>query len=294
MPILRGIFPPLPTSFDSDEALTTDKMMDNIKHLSQYNLSGFLVLGSNGELMHLSDYEKEKVYVETREAIASDKIMLAGTGCTSTKQTIELTQKAAKAGADVALVLNPSYYKGLMTKNALKAHYFAVADASDIPVVIYNMPANTGLDMDADTIISLSEHQNIIGIKDSGGNIAKMGEIRAYARSDFQLLAGSAGFLLPALSVGAVGGVLALANIAPQYCIDIFQYFMDGKMDDARRKQLKIIKINNFVTRQYGVPALKEAMNQLGLYGGPSRRPLLPLEDSIKNQLRNLIKDWNI
>jgi 4-hydroxy-2-oxoglutarate aldolase len=181
-----------------------------------------------------------------------------------------------------------------MTKNALKAHYFAVADASDIPVVIYNMPANTGLDMDADTIISLSEHQNIIGIKDSGGNIAKMGEIRAYARSDFQLLAGSAGFLLPALSVGAVGGVLALANIAPQYCIDIFQYFMDGKMDDARRKQLKIIKINNFVTRQYGVPALKEAMNQLGLYGGPSRRPLLPLEDSIKNQLRNLIKDWNI
>lgn len=294
MPILRGIFPPLPTSFDDNEALATDKMIDNIKQLNHYHLAGFLVLGSNGELVHLSDYEREKVYIETREAIPSDKIMLAGTGCPSTGQTIELTKKAAKAGADAALVLNPSYYKGLMTKEVLIKHYFTIADASDIPVIIYNMPANSGLDMDADTIIALSQHANIVGLKDSGGNIAKMGEIRAYAHSDFQLLAGSAGFLLPALSVGAVGGVLALANIAPQHCIDIFQYFMDGKMDDARKKQLKIIKLNNFVTRQYGVPALKEAMNQLGLYGGPSRRPLLPLEGRIKEKLRNLIKDSNI
>jgi|SRR6056297_203395 len=294
MDTLKGIFPPLPTSFDDNEAIATDKMIDNIKQLSHYNLAGFLILGSNGELVHLSDYEKEKVYVEIREGIPSDKIMLAGTGCSSTRQTIELTQKAAKAGTDAALVLTPSYYKGLMTKNALKAHYFGVAEASDIPVIIYNMPANSGFDMDADTIIALSQHANIVGLKDSGGNIAKMGEIQSYAPSDFQLLAGSAGFLLPALSVGAVGGVLALANILPQHCIDIFQYFMDRKMDDAREKQLKIIKLNNFVTRQYGVPALKEAMNQLGLYGGPSRRPLLPLDDRIKEQLSILIKDWNI
>jgi len=294
MDTLKGIFPPLPTSFDDNEAIATDKMIDNIKQLSHYNLAGFLILGSNGELVHLSDYEKEKVYVEIREGIPSDKIMLAGTGCSSTRQTIELTQKAAKAGTDAALVLTPSYYKGLMTKNALKAHYFGVAEASDIPVIIYNMPANSGFDMDADTIIALSQHANIVGLKDSGGNIAKMGEIQSYAPSDFQLLAGSAGFLLPALSVGAVGGVLALANILPQHCIDIFQYFMDRKMDDAREKQLKIVKLNNFVTRQYGVPALKEAMNQLGLYGGPSRRPLLPLDDRIKEQLSILIKDWNI
>jgi len=294
MDTLKGIFPPLPTSFDDNEAIATDKMIDNIKQLSHYNLAGFLILGSNGELVHLSDYEKEKVYVEIREGIPSDKIMLAGTGCSSTRQTIELTQKAAKAGTDAALVLTPSYYKGLMTKNALKAHYFGVAEASDIPVIIYNMPANSGFDLDADTIIALSQHANIVGLKDSGGNIAKMGEIQSYAPSDFQLLAGSAGFLLPALSVGAVGGVLALANILPQHCIDIFQYFMDRKMDDAREKQLKIIKLNNFVTRQYGVPALKEAMNQLGLYGGPSRRPLLPLDDRIKEQLSILIKDWNI
>ncbi|HSH51634.1 MAG TPA: dihydrodipicolinate synthase family protein [Bacteroidales bacterium] len=291
---LRGIFPPLPTSFDDREELATDKMIENINILNRFNLSGFLVLGSNGELVHLTDYEKEKVYNETRQEIPSDKIMLAGTGCQSTRQTIELTKKAAKAGADAALVLNPSYYKGLMNKKALIKHFFTIADAASIPIIVYNMPVNSGLDMDADTIIDLSQHANIIGLKDSGGNIAKMGEIRAYAHPDFQLLAGSAGFLFPALSVGAVGGVLALANIAPQHCINIYQDFMDRKMDEAREKQLKIITLNNFVTRKYGVPALKEAMNQLGLYGGHSRKPLLPVDDSIKKQLRILIKDCNI
>ena len=292
MPILRGIFPPLPTSFDGNEALATNKMVENIKQLSHYNLTGFLILGSNGELVHLTDDEKEKVYVETRKAIPSDKIMLAGTGCPSTRQTIELTQKAAKAGADAALVLNPSYYKGLMTKEVLMKHYFTIADASSIPIIVYNMPANSGLDMDADTIIALSQHANIVGLKDSGGNIAKMGEICQKVNPEFQVLAGSAGFLLPALSVGAVGGVLALANIAPQHSIDIHQYFFEGRIDEARKIQQKIIVLNNFVTRIHGVPALKEAMNQLGLYGGPPRKPLLPVDDKTKDELFMLIKDF--
>ncbi len=291
---LNGIYPPLPTSFDQKEDLCTEKMKENIQKLSRFDLAGFLVLGSNGELVNLNDYEKEKVYHDTRQAISSEKLMLAGTGCQSTRQTIELTQKAAKAGADAALVLNPSYYKGLMTKNALKTHYFAVAEASDIPVIIYNMPANSGLDMDADTIISMSEHQNIIGLKDSGGNIAKMGEIKSKAKPGFQILAGSAGFLLPALSVGSVGGVLALANIAPQHCINVYQKLVDGNIDEARDAQLNLISLNNAVTRKWGVPALKEAMDQLDLYGGPSRKPLLPVDDRIKEQLRILIKDCNI
>ena len=291
---LKGIFPPLPTSFDSNEELATDKMKENIKKLCYFDLSGFLVLGSNGELVHLNDDEKEKIYHETRQAIPSDKIMLAGTGCQSTRQTIELTQKAAKAGADAALVLNPSYYKGLMDKEALTKHYFAVADASLIPVIIYNMPANSGLDMDVETIVTLSQHENVVGLKDSGGNIAKMGEVREYASTDFQILAGSAGFLLPALSVGAVGGILALANIAPKHCIDIYQNFIDDKIEFARKKQVKVIKLNNFVTRKHGVPALKKAMDILGFYGGPSRKPLLSVNEEIKVQLQNLLKESNV
>ncbi|MEE4198399.1 MAG: dihydrodipicolinate synthase family protein [Bacteroidales bacterium] len=287
---LNGIFPPLPTSFDSREELATQPMVENIKAISTFDVAGFLVLGSNGELVHLTDREKEKVYRDIRKAIPSDKIMLAGTGSPSTRQTIDLTLKAADAGANAALVLNPSYYKGLMTQEVLMRHYFAVADASPIPVIVYNMPANSGLDMDARTIVALSQHPNIIGLKDSGGNIAKMGEVCHKTPADFQVLAGSAGFLLPALAIGAIGGILALANIAPQQCIDVHNLFLKGQMDEARIRQQRIIALNNFVTRLNGVPALKEAMDQLGYYGGPSRKPLLPLGDSLKDQLKHLLK----
>ncbi|MFP4017897.1 MAG: dihydrodipicolinate synthase family protein [Bacteroidales bacterium] len=287
---LNGIYTPLPTSFDSAEELSVDKIKENIKELSKYELSGFLVLGSNGELVNLNDKEREQVYQAAREAIPPEKAFLAGTGCQSTRQTIELTKKAANAGADAAVVLNPFYYKGLMTKEALKSHYFAIADAATIPIIIYNMPANSGLDMDADTIKTLSNHKNILGLKDSGGNITKMGEIKTDTESDFQVLAGSAGFLLPALSVGAKGGILALSNIAPQECIDLYKSFMEGKIQEARKIQLRIIKLNNAVTRKWGIPALKEAMNYKGLYGGPARQPLLPVNGEVKEKIHNLMK----
>ncbi len=291
---LQGIFPPLPTPFDTRENLATEKLKDNIKKLSAYKLAGFLVLGSNGELVNLTDEEKEKVFKEAREAIPKDKTMLAGTGCQSTRQTIHLTKKAASSGADAVLVLNPSYYKGLMSREALKIHYFAVADASPVPVIVYNMPANTGLDMDAESITAISAHENIIGLKDSGGNLAKMGEIRESVSPDFQVLAGSAGFLLPALTVGAIGGILALANIAPVQCLQVYQSFLKGHMQEAREQQLKIIALNNAVTRKWGVPALKEAMDQLGLFGGPSRKPLLPVDEQTRKQLQQLLEINNI
>lgn len=291
---LNGIFPPLPTSFDKDENLALDKMRSNITKLSAFGLRGFLVLGSNGELVHLSESEKIQVYEMGREAIASDKLMIAGTGGQSTRETIMLTKAAAKAGADAALVLNPFYFKGQMKPEALKQHYFAVADASTIPVIIYNMPANSGMDMEADTILLLSEHPNIVGMKDSGGNVAKMGAIRKQAKADFQLLAGSAGFLVPAMSVGACGGILASANIAPAQCIAMHQAFLAGDMALASRLQIDIIAVNTAVTRKWGVPALKEAMNYIGLYGGPARKPILPLDAATKAELLIILDDYKI
>ncbi len=288
---LKGIFPPLPTSFDRDENLAPAKIKENIQKLSSFGLSGFLILGSNGELVMLSHDEKVAAFEAAREAITPDKVMLAGTGCDSTRQTIRLTQAAAQAGADAALVLNPFYYKGLMNREALRAHYFAVADAATIPVIIYNMPANTGLDMDADTILALGEHPNIIGVKDSGGNVVKMGEIVGRAKPGFQVLAGSAGFLLPALSVGAVGGILASANIAPAQCLEIYRAWQQGDMQKAMAAQHMIIPINTAVTSKWGVPALKAAMDHLGLYGGPARKPILPLAENNRQQLVNTISE---
>ena len=291
---LNGIYPPLPTSFDSSEHLALDKMRENIRKLSEYKLSGFLVLGSNGEIVNLTEKEKLEVYEMARDAIPSNKLMIAGTGGQSTRETIELTKSAANAGTDAVLVLNPSYYKSLMSTTALVSHYFAVADASSVPVIIYNMPANSGLDMNADTIVEIASHPNIIGMKDSGGNMVKMGDIRLRVKPEFQILAGSAGFLLPAMSVGAVGGILALANIAPKQCIEIYESFLAGDMAKARKMQLEMIPVNDAVTSKWGIPALKEAMDQLGLYGGPSRKPILPVTSDVKTELMNILNKNNM
>lgn len=289
---LNGIYPPLPTSFDDQEELALDKMKENIAQLSQYDLAGFLVLGSNGELVNLTEKEKYAVYKAAREAIPSDKIMLAGTGGQSTRETINNTIAAAEAGADAVLVLNPSYYRGLMTQDALIAHYWAVADASAIPVIVYNMPANSGLDMDAETIVKISVHKNIIGLKDSGGNIVKMGDIKRMAEADFQILAGSASFLLPAFTVGAIGGILALANIAPEKCISVYENFFSGNIEKAKKIQLELIPINAAVTSKWGIPALKSAMNYMGLYGGMARKPILPITNDIEQKLIDLIEKY--
>ncbi len=291
---LSGVFPPLPTAFDKDENLRPDKIRFNIERLSRYELSGFLLLGSNGELSMLNHKERIETLHVGREAIEPGKLMLAGTGCESTQETVVLTREAAKAGADAALVLNPFYYKEQMTHNALVMHFFTVAEAATIPVVIYNMPSNTGIDMSAETILAISKHPNIIGLKDSGGNLVKMGQIIGQAKEGFQVLAGSAGFLLPALAIGAVGGVLALANIAPSPCIGILKAFALGRMDEARAIQLKLIPLNAAVTRQWGVAALKDAMQHCGLYGGPVRKPLLPITADLREKVLDLMKENQI
>lgn len=290
---ISGIFPPLPTSFMENGELFTDKISENITKLLKYDLSGVLVLGSNGELVMLTEKEKELVYNVARKAIPSDKIMIAGTGGQSTVETIERTNMAASSGADAALVLNPFYYKGQMKGTAMINHYHKVADSSQIPVLIYNMPANSGIDMDADLIISIAQHPNIIGLKDSGGNLVKMGSIIESMPDDFIVLAGSASFLLPALVLGAKGGILALANIAPQFCLDIKSAFSKNDIVLASYLQRKAIAPNLAVTARWGIPALKAAMDELGYYGGPVREPLLPFDNDLLPELMRIINKIN-
>ena len=177
-----------------------------------------------------------------------------------------------------------------MNHDELVKHYFDVADASPVPVLVYNMPANTGIDMTPKMIIAMAEHPNIIGLKESGGNVVKIGEVLGAVKPGFQVLAGGAGFLLPALSTGAVGGILASANIAPGHCIDIFRAFAAGEMTRAKELQHSIIPLNSAVTARWGVPALKAAMDHLGLYGGHVRRPLLPLPEALKRQLLEMME----
>ncbi|MDD5264625.1 MAG: dihydrodipicolinate synthase family protein [Candidatus Bipolaricaulis sp.] len=276
---LKGILPPIPTPFSNRDEFARDRLRDNIRAWNRSALTGYVVLGSNGEGVLLSPRERLDVLSAAREDIPDDRWMVAGTGCPSTHETVELARYAAKIGADVALVLPPSYYRGRMTREALVRHYASVADAAGIPILIYNMPACTGMDLDAETIVALAAHPNVIGIKDSGGDVVKLGAVHAALGARFRVFAGSAGFLLPALAMGAVGGILALANIAPAECLAIHEAFVSGRVDAARQIQLRMIPINAAVTSRWGVAGLKAAMDLLGRYGGPVRGPLVDLTE---------------
>jgi 4-hydroxy-2-oxoglutarate aldolase len=273
--------------------VAVDAIKKNLAFLNRFDLRGYVVLGSNGEFVTLSREEKIEVMETSRSAIPAGKLLVAGTGCQSTMETVELTKSAAGIGVDAALVLPPFYYKKLMTTDVLRKHFFSVADASEIPIVVYNMPACTGIDLDADMIAALAEHDNIIALKDSSGNIVKIGDI-TNRLPDFQILAGSGGFLVPALSVGAVGGILALANIAPLQCIQLREHFLEGRIKEARILQNRLIPVNTAITSGWGVPALKAAMDLLGLYGGPVRPPLLPISPDILKKLKDILRRGGI
>jgi 4-hydroxy-2-oxoglutarate aldolase len=288
---MAGIFPPIPTPFDAAGELDLAAVAFNLERWNRFPLAGYVVLGTNGEFPFLSDAEKLTFLEAARKHIPVGKLFMAGSGCESTHATIALTKQVAALGADVALLITPSYYKSKMDAPALTDYYFKVAEASPIPVSVYNMPANTNVDMTADLIVKLSKHPNIAGVKDSGGNLAKLGEIVRYARPGFQVLAGSAGFLYPALCLGAVGGVLALANIAPRECCDLQDLFAQGRHTEARDLQLRLIAPNGAVTGKFGVPGLKAAMDMLGYRGGNPRSPLLPLPDAQKEILRGILAE---
>ena len=288
---MAGIFPPIPTPFTATGELDLGALASNFEKWNRYPLSGYVILGTNGEFPYLSEAEKLAYLEAARKHIPSGKLFMAGVGCESTHSTIGLVKKVAAIGADVALLITPSYYKSKMNEAALTHYYRSVADASSLPVSIYNMPANTGVDMSAELVIKLSQHPNIIGVKDSSGNVAKLGGILRYARPGFQVLAGSAGFLYPALCLGAIGGVLALSNIAPQQCCDLLNFFHQGRHAEAKDLQLRLIAANDAVTARFGVPGLKAAMEMVGFYGGPPRSPLLPLNNEQKNTLRDVLAE---
>ena len=291
---LAGIFPPIPTPFGTDGSVSSSGLKRNIEFLNRYNLSGTVVLGSNGEFVFLNPEEKVQTIEIVRDLLPTGKLLIAGTGCESTLSTVRLTREAAQVGADAALVITPHYYKNRMDRASLIRHYSTVADQSSIPIILYNMPASTGLDLDAPTIVELAGHGNIIGMKDSGGNLNKMAQVLGAAPGDFQMLAGSAGFLLPALSLGAVGAVAALANIAPDLCIRLHSAFLQGESKRAADLQVRMVSLNNLVTREGGVPALKAALDLLGLAGGAPRTPLLPADQQTRERLRQTMGDLGL
>jgi 4-hydroxy-2-oxoglutarate aldolase len=289
-PWLRGIFPPIATAFAPDGALRPAPA-GFLEFLRDGGLDGVVALGSNGEAAHLTEAERLQWIGWVRSTLPAPLRLIAGTGAESTRATIERTLAAATAGAEAALVIAPSYFRRQLTVEALRAHYHAVAEASPIPILIYNVPLHMGYDLGAEWIVRLAGHANIAGIKDSSGDIARLPRLRTQLGPDFVLLAGAGERLLDALEAGADGAIAALANLAPHTSAGIRKAWLERHRDQARRLQHTIAPLGEALSAGYGVPGLKAALRMLGYDHGDPRMPLPPFAASEIPALRRLLED---
>ncbi len=274
---LQGIFTALTTPFDHTGELYRTKVFHNISRLNQVALAGYVAGGSTGENALLTVEERIQIWRWIREATTDGRLLIAGTGAESVRETVLLSNCAAEAGFDAALVLTPHYYPNTMRNPATQALFFrAVADQSKLPVILYNMPAVSGFDLPVETIAELSHHPNIAGLKDSSGNVEKLAATVKAVKPGFQVLSGSGTAVWASLVAGACGAILAFANAAPYACITIWEAFRTRENEAGADWQERIKLAAQLVTAKYGVPGLKHAMDLNGFYGGPPRLPLVP------------------
>jgi 4-hydroxy-2-oxoglutarate aldolase len=352
--LLNGIFPPITTPFYPDGNVYFKKIEHNVERYSKTPAAGLVVLGSTGEAVMLSDDERREVLKVAREATAPNKVLIAGTGMESAVETLRLTEYAAGLGYDAALVRTPHFYKRAMQPANMLAFFRTVADRSPLPVLIYNVPPFTGYDIPAELVIELADHPNIIGMKESGGDVEKvrrmvegtrqvkraatvtetfdavtprmlkasiggnggggelvqvagLGGVKPSSSSvsvsvasgiktrqkevGFQVLAGLAQKLEPSLQAGAVGAVLAFADVAPTACYEIYAAWKEGDAGLAHLKQERITKAAQRVGSELGIPGMKYGMDLNGYYGGSARLPLLPLTADLKHEVEQLLAD---
>ncbi|MEQ8331517.1 MAG: dihydrodipicolinate synthase family protein [Longimicrobiales bacterium] len=288
---LSGAYLPVTTPFDP---VTGDvdivAFRANLRHWFQHDLAGILIAGSTGESVFLDDAEARSLQEAANDVLPAAAKVIMGAAAESTRHTIKKVKAAADAGADAVLVKPPVYFKGAMTPEALVAHYRAVADASPVPVLIYQVPLRLStLEFPTGLVAELSRHDNIVGIKDSRGSLDKLGELVEAVSTGFQVLVGSGALFYPALEVGAAGGITALGLMAPAEMAAIDRAWKDGRTADAGRIQERIAPVHNGIVGGIGVPGIKVALDMLGLHGGPTRSPLLPLPVARHDEVRSLL-----
>jgi len=286
---LNGILLPITTPFTPVEDLDGEGLESNLARWNDSGVVGYVVLGSTGERANLDESEYLEVIETARRAVPETLTFIAGAGQQSTTGTIKEIERAAHAGAAAVLVITPSFYRSAITQDALVRHYLAVADASPVPVILYSMPDLTGIKIEPETIARLSEHQNIIGMKDSSADLVKFAETVRLVPEAFAVMIGNGTVLCEALQAGARGGILAVGCAAPDLCIEIYRAVQANDLDRARALQDQLTPLARAVTKTYGIGGLKTAMDMAGLVGGPVRAPLQRPDQTATDEIARLL-----
>lgn len=287
---LRAVFPPMPTPFTGGE-IDRAAIQRNVRRWIAAGLGGVVALGTNGEAPLLDDDESELVVATARPEVPADRTLIAGVGRESTRATITAARRAASAGADAVLVRTPSFYRAHVPVAALAAHYSAIADASPVPVLLYNYAAFTGVNMAPETIARLAEHPNIVGLKETSTDGAQFVDLAAMVPARFSVLAGSAPGAYAAFCAGAAGAILAVACVRPSLCLQLRALVLEGRHADALAIQQRLMPLARAVTTGFGIAGLKAAMDLSNLTGGDPRPPLVPLAADALHKIRTLLHD---
>lgn len=291
---LRGLLLPFPTPFDADGELDWRALRSNIERWNRTGINGYVALGSTGERVHLDESEYAALIVSAREAVPCDLAFVVGAGQSSTHASINEVRRAASYGADAALVITPNFYRSSMTQSALTAYYTAIADAAPVPVMLYSMPGLTGIAFAPETVARLSEHENIIGLKDSSNDLLNLALTLSLVREDFIVLTGNGAVLYAALAAGAHGAILAAACVATNQCLAIMRAVASGDYESARDMQRVLTPLAQAVTTRYGIGGLKAALELSGFAGGRVRAPLQDASEEARVEIKRLIEEAGI
>jgi 4-hydroxy-2-oxoglutarate aldolase len=287
---LDGVFGPVVSTFKRDSGdIDCAAFIENVKsHIASGQL-GVVVCGSTGEAALLSETDRLELLEAARRAVPPEKMVLMGTGAESTRLTVRRCHEAQTVGADAVLVVAPHYYSNAMTVDALRAHYRRVADESPLPVLLYNIPKYMHFKLPPELVAELAEHPNIVGIKDSSGDLDLLKGYLQAASESFAVLTGNGGQLHPALMAGARGGILAVALFASERSVAIFDAHKKGDMTTADRLQAEMKPLAVTIVAELGVPGVKAAMDAVGLRGGVVRAPLLDLDAAGRSRVTALL-----
>ena len=291
---LHGIFPPVVTNFDSTGEIAPIPFRENLRRWIETPIDGIVLFGSNGEGALIDEDEKARLTSFARDVVPAGYLLIGGASGESTRSTIRQTKQLAAAGADVVLVHPPAYFGPYVTVAAMMDHFRAVADASPVPVLLYHIPKYTKVTLEAGFVAELMRHRNVAGLKDSSGDIKRFADYTSACDGDCRIFIGNGALLYTALELGAAGGILGVANIAPAMCAELVRHFREGRPQEAGRIQGRLTPLHREIVAAHGATGCKAALDLMGWAGGPARAPLQALGERERRQMARVMQEAGV